>query len=725
MNRRNTCGCRWAALGSVLVLLESSVSVRAAGVPRARVGAGEFSSTAHVDTLGTAAGTICTIDSSANCQAFTDWDSQLYVSDRCFADNCLLAGQDVVRSLRVADDFVADASGNITSVCVKGAYLHQPFGTDASNCGASRTPEKFQIVVYDDDNGFPGAPVLDAQTGIVASSGIEEVQRGKEFWRYQFSLATPIPVQQGRTYWLEVSANTDGLDENGLPSGDANCDWLWAHSDTDNPLEGNGYAFQNNGQIWDAQDLTDQGSGTMADDLAWCIDVANFVPPVPEAACCACAGSCDVAPLADCNDVFNGIWIPEQSDCGGGFTCPTDTPDNDECLAAMPIGTNEIVLWDNFCASDNPFPLDVVGCGVTSTPLNNDIWFEWIAPATANYYFTTCFDDPFGILDTVLAVYSNGTATCPCPPTEADQVDCSNDGCNIYGGGSEVTIAVEQDKCYLVRIGGNNGAQGNGAFAIASTAIVDCFAPNAVVPDAGPQGSRYITFDTMPEDPGCPEKAIRVRLTALDGFAVPADNVRWVGEPFDAPDGDVSQPDRTFRVAPLACDPVFRDWSDTPEVSVFGGGIVPRSTYTVDAVFTSCLDLSDRACYSTAVEIETGTFGDVVAPFAGGGSAQPDFGDIAAQVSKFLGDPTAPPKKTCQLRPQTVFPERPIDFNTIAATVDAFLGAPYASEPFGTGPCACPSLVTCGATPCTTDAQCSGGLCVDDFCRDACRRCTP
>lgn len=260
-----------------------------------------------------------------------------------------------------------------------------------------------------------------------------------------------------------------------------------------------------------------------------------------------------------------------------------------------------------------------------------------------------------------------------------------------------------------------------------SPPVIDCFAPSSVSPDVDPPGNRYITFDTPDNGVDCAAKpmAIRVRLTSLDGFAVPPDDVRWVGEPFDAPDEDTSQPDKTFRVAPLSCDPVFRDWSDTPTVSVFGGDIVPGSTYTVDAVYDTCADLSDPACYSTERVIVTGTFGDVVAPFDGSGSSQPDFGDISAEVGKFLADPSAPSKKICQLDPQTVFPERPIDFNTISVTVDAFGGTTYASEAFGAGPCMCPSSVTCGATPCANDTQCSGGLCIDGFCRDACRRCTP
>lgn len=104
---------------------------------------------------------------------------------------------------------------------------------------------------------------------------------------------------------------------------------------------------------------------------------------------------------------------------------------------------------------------------------------------------------------------------------------------------------------------------------------------------------------------------------------------------------------------------------------------------------------------------------------------QPDFEDIASVVAKFLAQPTTPPKRVAQLQPETVFPKRPVDFRDISAAVNAFLGVAFAEEPFGHGPCACPSLVTCGATPCANDAECADGLCVGGFCMDPCRRCTP
>jgi len=102
---------------------------------------------------------------------------------------------------------------------------------------------------------------------------------------------------------------------------------------------------------------------------------------------------------------------------------------------------------------------------------------------------------------------------------------------------------------------------------------------------------------------------------------------------------------------------------------------------------------------------------------------------------KFTALPTAPIKASAQLQPNVVFPNRAVDFRGIAADVGAFVGDAYAGVPGMTGPCTCPSLVTCGATSCVNDIDCVDGYCVDGycvdgycvdgFCTDASARCTP
>jgi len=219
-----------------------------------------------------------------------------------------------------------------------------------------------------------------------------------------------------------------------------------------------------------------------------------------------------------------------------------------------------------------------------------------------------------------------------------------------------------------------------------------------------------------------------LKITTLDGFPIPDSGFRYVGEPFEAPDEDVSQPNLMFWAAPLECEPYFFDWGSLGAFSIYGAEIIPSSEYQLQRADETCADLSDEACWSAPITLTTGVFGDVCRYFANepGAPPQPDFNDVACMVSKFLATPGAPPKRQVQIQPNVVFPIRGIDFRDISMDVQSLIGQPYWSLLYG--PCTCPSAVTCGATPCTSDFQCqdvAGGLCVDGFCTDACARCTP
>jgi len=238
------------------------------------------------------------------------------------------------------------------------------------------------------------------------------------------------------------------------------------------------------------------------------------------------------------------------------------------------------------------------------------------------------------------------------------------------------------------------------------------------------RNNRYLMFKAPPiVTAGIGPTYVRVRIIALDGYPIPDPDVLYVGPPVAAPEEDSSQPALTFTAAPLQCEPYAHDWISEGVVSVYGAEIMPNSTYELQQSTGSNCDLLTDECWSAAITITTAKYGDVVAPYHGDGPVQPDFGDISALVDKFLAAPGAPTKAVAQLQPNIVYPNRPIDFNDISADVEAFLGTTYAStEP---GPCGCPSTVTCNATACASDSTCAPGLCIDNFCRDACGRCAP
>jgi len=241
----------------------------------------------------------------------------------------------------------------------------------------------------------------------------------------------------------------------------------------------------------------------------------------------------------------------------------------------------------------------------------------------------------------------------------------------------------------------------------------------------GVKKNRYLSF--VPGNAG-ERVALRVTLGAIDGYASFASESRWVGPPQAFPEEDNSDPTRTFVGAKLQCEPFFADWGTIGLLHVFGGDVVPNSSYDVQAIHESCIDLLDDPLrYSAPLTIVTGKFGDVTSLFAEDdpGVPQPDFNDISAVVAKFTGDPSAVIKAQAQLQPNVVFPDRAVDFKDIATAVRAFVGEAYGDGDGITGPCPCPPSVTCGATACGGDLECPDGFCIGGFCTDACGRCSP
>lgn len=193
--------------------------------------------------------------------------------------------------------------------------------------------------------------------------------------------------------------------------------------------------------------------------------------------------------------------------------------------------------------------------------------------------------------------------------------------------------------------------------------------------------NRYLSFDTS----GI-VGAVALRVTAVD-LPAPYDVYNgwqmWVGAPALYTESVTRGTD--FYGASLSCTPTYMDWSTFGVVHASGALIVPAGAYQVDALLDGC-DPSISLNYSAPLELATtAPWGDIVAPFGtDGGSAQPDFNDISAEVAKFLEALDAPLLMAADVDPAEV--NRTVDFTDISTVVDAFLGNPYALA----GPVACP-----------------------------------
>jgi len=263
-------------------------------------------------------------------------------------------------------------------------------------------------------------------------------------------------------------------------------------------------------------------------------------------------------------------------------------------------------------------------------------------------------------------------------------------------------------------------------------------------------GDRNGLTCTVPAD--CPSPGVCTAAVESNSCA------RWVGKPGTFLESQDSPGSMNYRAARLQCTPFYTDWvTETAggPIVVVGAEIAPSSEYSVQAYGASCNGVeASCANVSTPVTMYTRRFGDVEVPFVPpNATGQPDVTDVAQLVNRFKNVAGAPVKAVSQLQPN--LPELNADINAldIVAVVDAVKQRAYSFS----GPCPCPSTVTCGSTacsspticastygpgavcvktctgpgllagdPCINDSHCVGsGTCAAGFCRDRCGRCTP
>lgn len=249
---------------------------------------------------------------------------------------------------------------------------------------------------------------------------------------------------------------------------------------------------------------------------------------------------------------------------------------------------------------------------------------------------------------------------------------------------------------------------------------VEC--PLCVLPEPdGVPKSRFISFVPPAAEANA---AIRVRMVTmyvspylprpkdLPDLSAFEGEVRWVGPPRSLPESEGDDPNR-FAGAELQCTPYFTSWAQTMTtlsqdvLHVYGTAIVPSSVYEVQAVDESCVDLADEGCYSEALSIGTGIWGDVSAPY---GFGSPTFGDWAALLYKFVGNSvnsygplTKPSTLTYHNYPRV---EEPVTFLDMEGVFDSWTGKPY---PFR-GPDVCPAAgPVCGDGWIEGDEECDDG----------------
>ncbi|MCI0362659.1 MAG: DUF4347 domain-containing protein [Phycisphaerales bacterium] len=112
-------------------------------------------------------------------------------------------------------------------------------------------------------------------------------------------------------------------------------------------------------------------------------------------------------------------------------------------------------------------PYSTVGANTDGNPGScglpgADLWYLLQAPSDGILSVDTC--DSATTYDSTLAVYDVGDGTYDPQDIAADQglAACDDDGCGVVGAGSNLELEVQAGTHYLVRVGGYQGASGNG-----------------------------------------------------------------------------------------------------------------------------------------------------------------------------------------------------------------------------------------------------------------------
>jgi len=618
----------------------------------------------------------CDLQGPANCQAY---DGATWARP---------SGEIGGAAAAIADDFVP-LSDTITDVCVWGYYLRSLGNGLYEDC-ADMFIDDFLVRVFEsDENGLPGG-IVDSSDATFAKNNLGPRDLCgfpcADLYEFRLTLGTPITGLDdtgGTTYWLSVR-NGDFTPQF------TDCAWYWSGVDT----VANDYSVTLD--VFGFGDVLSSRTG----DFAFCLNTDLETPPVVERACCQC-GECLTITKRACDDI-GGSWYVE-GDCQS-VQCP-GVPTNNTCENArlgppLPVFVDELI-FDTTCAdTDGPNP--------TPTELNpdetisNDIWYKVVAPCTCcELVVSTCGTGlaDGGGLDPVIAVYHDpqNPTECVCP-SEATQPmllwpdgqakDENCYGLDVSGGGYvQGTVPHEpKDRCFMVRVGAPAGPFSTGRGEI----DVGFYLPTEFIFGAGDDtchnGNTNLqkpcsmnSHCTAPSVCGLKNRhltigsaafsySVYVRIVSMPQFPQREGEIWWLGPEQSFPSGSA-----TLRGSALQCTdtPFEQVWTED-YLHIFGAAIIPGAVYEVG--FSP-----DDPCLPHA-QIATSKFGDVVAPF--GGASQPNFGDVAAIVSRFQNLSTAPPIPRVDLsglgNPGTPnVPNQVANFADVSVGVDAFRGLPY------------------------------------------------
>lgn len=151
-----------------------------------------------------------------------------------------------------------------------------------------------------------------------------------------------------------------------------------------------------------------------------------------------------------------------RNDYSFTFTVATPPPDNDECVSATPIASGSFPF--NTSGATTSTPTIAASCtDGAGSAINKDVWFRYAADCTGTATISTCGAS----FDTRIVVYG-GSA---CPTSTSLVRACNDDSC---GTASSLTLSVNQDALYYIRVGSKSNVGGAGTLTISCAPLAPC-----------------------------------------------------------------------------------------------------------------------------------------------------------------------------------------------------------------------------------------------------------
>jgi hypothetical protein len=171
---------------------------------------------------------------------------------------------------------------------------------------------------------------------------------------------------------------------------------------------------------------------------------------------CSCSGNTMNSSLTCSNNFSDTQTVPQIIAFRNSRNCLVSqcVPENDDCVGAITVGSGVYPFTTDLTFTDGP--ADSLCNFDGDNQVGSDIWFRYDAECAGDVTVDVCMAATY---DAKIAVYAGG-----CPSLVNSALACDDDGCG--GSRPQVTFLGQNDTTYHIRVGGFQGAQGEGTLTV-------------------------------------------------------------------------------------------------------------------------------------------------------------------------------------------------------------------------------------------------------------------